>query len=51
MQDLITEYDTDKSGTLDFEEFLLMMWRLQSGPSEKEVRNEMFQVSMHAAFT
>lgn len=42
--EMIKEADEDQSGTLEFDEFLNLMWRLQSGPSERELRNEMFTV-------
>lgn len=38
------EYDTDGNGQISFPEFLAMMWRLQSGPSEKEIVTQMFAV-------
>jgi len=44
VREMIKEADTDGSGTLEFDEFLGLMWRLQSGPSERELRNEMFTV-------
>ena len=40
----IREFDKDGDGKISFVEFLSMMWRLQSGPSEKEIVTEMFQV-------
>lgn len=40
------EYDTDGNGQISFPEFLSMMWRLQSGPSEREIVGQMFTVSM-----
>ena len=42
--EMIKEADEDQSGTLEFDEFLNLMWKLQSGPSERELRNEMFTV-------
>lgn len=44
VKEMIKEADTDGSGTLEFDEFLNLMWRLQSGPSERELRNELFSV-------
>lgn len=43
--EMIKEADSDGSGTLEFNEFLDLMWKLQQGPSERELRNEMFTVS------
>lgn len=43
--EMIKEADSDGSGTLEFNEFLDLMWKLQQGPSERELRNEMFSVS------
>ena len=34
--------DADGSGGIDFVEFLNLMWALQSAPSERELRSEMF---------
>lgn len=34
--------DADGSGGIDFVEFLNLMWSLQSAPSERELRSEMF---------
>ena len=44
IKDLIKECGSSAT-ELDFESFLNLMWKMQSGPSEKEVRNEMFTVS------
>lgn len=44
--EMIKEADSDGSGTLEFNEFLDLMWKLQQGPSERELRNEMFSVSL-----
>ena len=44
INEYIREFDRDGDGQISFNEFLIMMWRLQSGPSEKEIVNEMFQV-------
>lgn len=41
---MIKEFDTDGNGQLDFQEFLTMMHRLQSGPTESEIRKGMFEV-------
>ena len=41
---MIKEFDTDGNGQLDFQEFLTMMHRLISGPSEKEIVKGMFEV-------
>lgn len=40
----MNEFDSNRDGKITFPEFLNCMWRLQSGPSEKEIVNEMFQV-------
>jgi calmodulin len=45
VKDMVAEFDTDGSGDLDFEEFVTMMHRLSSGPSEKDIRKVMFEVS------
>jgi len=47
--DMIKEVDKDGSGNLDFDEFLMMMAKVQGGPNEKELRSEMFRVSATAA--
>lgn len=47
--EMITEFDTDGSGALDFQEFITMMHRLTSGPTEKEIRKTMFEVRRIAA--
>jgi len=39
----INEFDANRDGKISFPEFLSCMWRLQSGPSEKEIVSEMFQ--------
>lgn len=38
--------DNAKAGSseLDFDDFLGLMWRMQSGPSEKDIRNEIFTI-------
>lgn len=42
---MIKENAKAGASELDFEDFLGLMWRMQSGPSEKDIRNEMFTVS------
>ena len=42
--DMIKEVDKDGSGNLDFDEFLMLMAKVQSGPGEKEIRSEIFRV-------
>lgn len=39
---MIKENAKAGASELDFEDFLGLMWRMQSGPSEKDIRNEMF---------
>ena len=41
----ILEFDTDGDGVLDFGEFLGMMHKFNQGPSEKDLRKSMFEVS------
>ena len=42
--------DAAKSGKeeLDFDDFLGLMWKMQSGPSEKDIRTAMFEVRPRA---
>jgi Ca2+-binding EF-hand superfamily protein len=44
MAELIKEVAGGKA-ELDFDDFCALMWKMQSGPTEKEIRNEMFAVS------
>lgn len=44
VNEMIKEFDTDGDGVLDFGEFLMMMHRFNSGPSERELRKAMFEV-------
>ena len=44
----LREFDSNGDGKISFPEFLAMMWRLQSGPSEKEIVSEMFQARVCA---
>lgn len=45
VNDLIKDSAKGGKEELDFEDFLVMMWKMQSGPSEKELRSEIFTVS------
>jgi Ca2+-binding EF-hand superfamily protein len=44
VQEMIQEFDTDGNGELDFGEFLGMMYKFQSGPTEKDLRKTLFEV-------
>ncbi len=44
VDDMIKEFDSDGNGVLDFDEFLAMMFRLQSEPSETEMKKAIFEV-------
>jgi len=48
VDDMIKEFDTDGNGVLDFDEFLAMMYKLQSEPSEVEMRKAVFEVRARA---
>lgn len=45
VKDMVTEFDADGDGELDFQEFITMMHRLTSGPTEKDIRKVIFEVS------
>jgi hypothetical protein len=44
VKEMISEFDTDGDGELSFQEFITMMFRLTSGPTEKDIRKVMFEV-------
>ena len=44
VDDMIKEFDTDGNGSLDFQEFLAMMYKLQSEPSDAEMKKAIFEV-------
>jgi hypothetical protein len=42
--EMITEFDTDGNGELDFDEFLAMMFKIQSEPNDAEMKKAIFEV-------
>ncbi len=42
--ELMTEFDTDGNGELEFKEFLAMMSKLVAGPTNSELLDEMFNL-------
>jgi len=39
-----SEFDEDNSGNLDFQEFINLMHKMNSGPTEKDIRKTMFEL-------
>ena len=44
VSEVIKEFDADHDGSLNFQEFISMMNKMTSGPSEKDIRKSMFEV-------
>lgn len=46
--EMITEFDSDGNGELDFDEFLAMMFKIQSEPNDAEMKKAIFEVRARA---
>ena len=44
VSEVIKEFDADQDGSLNFQEFVSMMNKMMSGPTEKDIRKSMFEV-------
>lgn len=42
--EIIKEFDADRDGSLNFQEFVSLMNKMMSGPTEKDIRKSMFEV-------